>query len=193
MPTRKTPKAPVKSANPSQPLVVKPCAVSSPGEVCPPRFPAAPQLLPTPHRSPATVPQVLLAHSDPALLHLARESLETFLHCQVRTTTSGLAAFDRTLQGTYQCLLLDLHLLDLPGELLYDLISRTYPKVHPGTLTAPPVVWLGLPADQLRHDALTREARTKALLMVPLNIQRLLHTAATLLPEKSIAPLPTAG
>jgi hypothetical protein len=136
------------------------------------------------------LPQILIAHSDPALLHQARESLETQLPCQVRTTTSGPAAFDRTLQGTFQFVMLDLHLRDLPGELLYDLISRTYPKVHPGTHTAPPVLWLGLPSDQLRHDALTREARTKALLMAPLNIQRLLDTAAALLPKKPIAPTP---
>ncbi len=145
-----------------------------------------------PHAGPAqaaTAPapsrlRVLIAHRDAALLRLARESLETFLDCEVRTTSSALGAFDRLLQEPYRLLLLDLHLTELPGELLYDLISRAYPKVHPGSLTAPPVIWLGLATDLPRQDELTREARTKALLLSPLNIQRLLDTAGTLLPRK---------
>ena len=135
--------------------------------------------------APLALPRVLIAHSDAALLRLTRESLEAFLKCDVRTTSSALTAFDRILQEPYRLLLLDLHLPELPGELLYDLISRVYPRVHPGTLTAPPVVWLGTPADLPRQDSLTREARTKALLLTPLNIQRLLDTAAALLPRKS--------
>ena len=130
-------------------------------------------------------PRVLVVHSDAALLRLVRESLEAFLECDVRTTSSALTAFDRILQEPYRLLLLDLHLSDLSGELLYDLISRAYPRVHPGSLTAPPVIWLGTPADQPRQDSLTREARTKALLLTPLNIQRLLNTAAALLPAKA--------
>lgn len=129
-------------------------------------------------------PRVLVVHADPALLRLIRESLEAFLHCEVRTTSSGLAAFDRVLAESYRLMLIDLHLPDLGGELLDDLISRAYPKVHQGTLTAPPVLWLGLPADHRRQDALTREARTKALITTPINIQRLLDTAAALLPGK---------
>lgn len=130
-------------------------------------------------------PRVLIAHSDAGLLRLTRESLEAFLDCEVRTTSSALTAFDRVLQETYRLLLLDLHLRELPGELLYDLISRAYPRVHPASLTAPPVIWLGNPSDLPRQDALTREARTKALLLTPLNIQRLLDTAAALLPRKT--------
>jgi CheY-like chemotaxis protein len=141
--------------------------------------------LPSSSSPPLAVPRVLVVHADPGLLRLVRESLEAFLLCEVRTTSSGLAAFDRLLEEPYRLLLIDLHLPDLGGELLYDLISRAYPKVHPGTLTAPPVLWLGLPADHRRHDALTREARTKALLTTPLNIQRLLDTAASLLPAKT--------
>ncbi len=133
---------------------------------------------------PAGPPLVLIAHADAALLRLACESLEAFLHCKVRTTSSALTAFDRTLQEPYRLLLIDLHLPDLHGELLYDLISRAYPRVHPGVLTAPPVFWLGTPADQPRQDQLTREARTKALLLTPLNIQRLLAAAGPILGEK---------
>ncbi len=135
--------------------------------------------------APRDLPRILIAHQDAALLRLARESLATFLPCDVRTTSSALTAFDRVLQEPYRLLILDLHLPDLSGELLYDLISRAYPRVHPGTLTAPPVVWLGQPSDLPRQDSLTREARTKALLLTPLNIQRLLDTAAALLPRKS--------
>ena len=159
------------------------------GELAPgSRHPRSSSLSPPPSsvRPASALPaRVLIAHSDPALLRLIRESLETFLHCEVRTTSSGLAAFDRSLEEPYRLLLLDLHLPDLAGELLYDLITRTYPKVHAGSLTAPPVMWLGLPADHPRQDELTREARTKALLLTPLNIQRLIDTAATLLPMRT--------
>lgn len=177
-PKKPTPKpSPAKTAKPKPP--------PEPASECPPApLARPPRPSPKSETAPPPAPLVLIAHCDPALLRLVRESLETFLHCEVRTTSSGLAAFDRTLQETYRLLLLDLHLPDLPGELLYDLISRTYPRVHPGTLTAPPVLWLGLPADHPRQDALTREARTKALLLTPLNIQRLLTTAATLIPPK---------
>lgn len=130
------------------------------------------------------VPLVLIAHSDPALLRLVRESMEAFLHCEVRTTSSALAAFDRVLQEPYRLLLLDLHLPGLGGEMLYDLISRAYPRVHALSYVAPPVIWLGVQSDYPRQDELTREARTKALLTLPLNIQRLLSTAATLLGRK---------
>ena len=147
-----------------------------------PPFPAAGALAPA--WLPAPPPRVLIAHADAGLLRLARESLEAFLHCEVRTTSSGLAAFDRTLAEPYRLLLIDLHLPDLRGELLYDLITRTYPRIHQGSLTAPPVLWLGTAHDLPRQDELTREARTKALLLTPLNIQRLLDTAASLLPPK---------
>lgn len=140
--------------------------------------------IPSNATNPSAPSRVLIVHSDPALLRLVRESLEAFLHCEVRTTSSGLAAFDRILQESYRLLLIDLHIPELGGELLYDLISRTYPKVHPGALTAPAVCWIGTPADHPRQDELTREARTKALLLTPLNIQRLLTTAASLLPGK---------
>ena len=149
---------------------------------------AAPYLPPTPTVSttfPVPPPRVLVAHSDAGLLRLTRESLEAFLECEVRTTSSALTAFDRILQEPYRLLILDLHLPQLPGELLYDLVARAYPRVHTGVLTAPPVVWLGLPSDLPRQDELTREARTKALLLTPLNIQRLLDTAAGFLPRKS--------
>ena len=172
--TAKLPKAlPTRAVKPSIPLQPEPAAP-------PPSAPGVSSPLPD---APA---RVLIAHSDPALLRLLRESLETFLHCEVRTTSSGLAAFDRTLEEPYRLLLLDLHLPDLPGELLYDLITRTYQRVHPGSHTAPAVMWLGLAADHPRQDELTREARTKALLLMPLKIQRLLDTAATLLPQRSI-------
>lgn len=146
-----------------------------------------PSAIPTP---PASPPRVLIAHSDAALLRLARESLEAFLDCEVRTTSSALTAFDRILQEPYRLLLIDLHLADLHGELLYDLITRVYPRVHPGALTAPPVLWLGTLQDLPRQDALTRDARTKALLLTPLNIQRLLDTASTLLPGKTASAPP---
>lgn len=165
--------------------LVRTAAIRQSPHVNPPS--ARPAPLPSTENSPAPtpVPKVLIAHSDPALLRLARESLEAFLECDVRTTSSALSAFDRILQEPYRLLLLDLHLPQIGGELLYDLISRAYPRVHSGSLTSPPVLWLGTPRDLPRQDELTREARTKALLITPLNIHRLLTTAGSVLPSKN--------
>ena len=118
--------------------------------------------------------RVLAVHHDPALLRLIRESLEGLAGCAVDTSGAALHAYDRLVQREYDLLILDLHLPVLSGEMLYDLASRAWPHCHRDSITAPPVIWAGVPADAQRHDTLTREARVRGLLLAPFSIQKLL-------------------
>ena len=137
------------------------------------------------------MPHVLMAHGDAATCRLVRESLEGFCRCDVDTTSSALTAFDRALQRPYSLFVFDLHLAQLSGPLLYDLISRAYAHCHAGARTAPAVIFFCQPGDLTRQEEWLRDVRVKGLLPAPVSISRLLDRVSGILemrPEMGFNP-----
>ena len=118
-----------------------------------------------------------------------RESLKSFCVCEVVATPNAVHAFELALQREYAFFVFGLHLQDLNGEMLYELISKAYKFAHGGSKLAPAVLYVGAEADSMRSDELLRDARVKGLLMKPIRIERLLEKAQTVLEEKD----PTQG
>ena len=85
-------------------------------------------------------PRVLVVHEDVAALRLVRETFLEFTECEVDTSPNAEYGFELALQRDYALVILNLTLPVIPGELLYDLISKAYTHCHAGARTAPPVV-----------------------------------------------------
>jgi len=118
---------------------------------------------------------------------LVRESLETFCDCQVETTTSALAAFERALQREYRLFLFDLKLEILDGPLLYDLINTALQHSQTGR-TVPAVMYFCDSQEAARREDLHRDARVKGLIITPIAIDSLLEKVAGILQVKTNLP-----
>ena len=120
-------------------------------------------------------------------MRLIRDALQSFTLCEVDTCLSGEAAFERCLQRRYRLLIFSLHLPNLPGELLYEMLAKVHHYGHVFGRSAPPVMFVGEPNDQNRSEELQRDARVKGVLLKPLRIERILAKARQVLPERPLA------
>jgi CheY-like chemotaxis protein len=130
------------------------------------------------------IPKVLLLHADTPTSRLVRESLEAFCECTVEVTSAALTAYEKALQKDYQLFLFDLHQSVLDGPMLYELLAKAYQFAQHGR-ALPAVIYFCDGAVTNMRDELLRDARVKALLSTPVNIQRLLERVGTILPLKT--------
>lgn len=135
----------------------------------------------------AGIAPVLVAHEEVSTMRLIRDSLLGFTLCEVDTCLSGDSAFERCLQRRYKLIVLSLHLPVVSGELLYELIAKVHHYGHGIGRSAPPVIFVGEPSDQIRAEELQRDARVKAVLIKPLRIDKILAKAKQILPERPMA------
>jgi len=131
--------------------------------------------------------RVLLAEPSLAYRRVIREALESFRRCQVDDTPTGERAFEMALQRPYNLLILALPLSDISGLLLDRLIALAFPRVHSGSLTAPPVIFIARQEDAPAFQASQRDARHRGLLHYPPKLDALLALTSGLLPEHSPA------
>ncbi len=117
---------------------------------------------------------MLAVHDDVGTLRLVRETLAEFTECDLDTSPKSDYAFELALQREYSLFIFNLSNPLLGGELLYDLISKAYTHCHAGARTAPAVVYLAESNASGKIEELQREARVKAVLMLPLTIDRIL-------------------
>ncbi len=132
----------------------------------------------------SAVPRVLLAEESLPFRRVIREALTAFRVCEVDDAPSGERAFEMALNRPYALFLFSLPLPDLAGDLLDRLISKAYPRVHPGVHTAPPVIFLSRPIDALRMQELQRDVRVRGSMPLPPKLDVLLALTASLLPER---------
>jgi CheY-like chemotaxis protein len=131
---------------------------------------------------PSPLPCVLLAEPSLPYRRVIREALESFHHCRVDEAPSAERAFELALQHPYQLFLFALELPDFSGPLLDRLLARAFPRAHAGSLTSPPVVFLGRPEAANGLLGGHRVARHRGLLPCPPKLDSLLGLTRGLLP-----------
>ena len=129
-------------------------------------------------------PRILVVHEDVGTLRLIREALLEFTVCDVDTSPKADYAFELALQREYRLFFFSLTVPLLPGELLYDLVSKAYLHCHAGARTAPAVVYVADGQTPGQLDELKRDARVKDTLMKPVTIDRVLKCVGGVLEKK---------
>ena len=134
--------------------------------------------------APEPLPRLLVADASLPNRRLIRELLTAFRACELDDAASAEHTFERALQREYALFIFALTLPDMGGALLDRLIARVYPKVHAGTVTAPPVIFLVRSEEMPAFREVERDARVRGCVPLPLNLDALLNTAGPLLPAK---------
>jgi len=110
--------------------------------------------------------------------------LGAFRHCETDDAATAEHAFERALQRSYSLFVFAMSLPDMPGTLLDRLLSRVYPRIHPDTHTAPPVIFLVRADEMPAFHEIQRHARVRGATPLPLNLDELLKQTAGVLPER---------
>ena len=139
---------------------------------------------PEPAVTPAPLPRVLLVEESLPYRRVIREALTSFRHCEIDDTPGGEHAFEMALRRPYSLFVFSISLPDLAGDLLDRLLVKAYPLAHPGTHTAPPVLFLIRAGEHARFEQLKRDVRVRGALDFPPRLDKLLAMTSTLLPEK---------
>ncbi len=134
--------------------------------------------------APAT-PRVLVADASLPNRRLIREALTAFLHCEVDDAAAAEHAFERALQREYALFIFAISLPDMSGTLLDRLLARVCPRVHAGTVTAPPVVFLVRGDEAAAFHEVARDARVRGSVPLPLSLDALMNITSTLLPART--------
>lgn len=129
-------------------------------------------------------PRILAVHEDVGTLRLIRETLLEFTECEVDTSPKADYAFELALQREYKLFFFGLTTPMLPGELLYDLVSKAYLHCHAGARTAPAVVYVADAGSAVQAKGLQSDARVKGVLMKPVTIDRVLNCVEGVLEKK---------
>ena len=127
---------------------------------------------------------ILIAHPAASTARLIRETLESFTEARVFTTADPIRAFELALQRRYALFFLAMQVGDLPGPMLYELISKAYASGRGPRLLAPGVVFVREKDDPRLPDALARDVRVKDVLSKPIRIERLLESVRGVLEVK---------
>ena len=133
---------------------------------------------------PSPPPRVLLVEQSLPYRRVIREALTSFLHCEVDDVPTGEQAFEMGLQKRYALYMFAFSLPDMRGDLLDRFLSTVGPKVHPGTHSAPPLLYL-LKTDEASHSQeLMRNARVRSTLFMPPRLDVLIKAVTGILPAK---------
>lgn len=140
-------------------------------------------------RRPATLPgqsgqpRVLVVHSATSTTRLIRETLENFTTARIDTSPDTVHGYEMALARRYQLFIFALHLPDMEGTLLYEMISKTYAAYREGEArVAPGVIFIREADEAPPGDEISRDARVKGILGKPLSIGRLLEGVKNTLP-----------
>lgn len=133
-------------------------------------------------------PRVLLVEESLPLRRVIREALTAFRSCEVDDTPGAEHAFEMALRKEYALFIFSLPLPVLSGDLLDRLLARAYPLAHPGSHTAPPVIYLVRPQDKPAFQNIQRDARIKGSLEMPPRLDMLLALTDKLLPARTPVP-----
>ncbi|MFZ4765348.1 MAG: hypothetical protein ACOYMN_10380 [Roseimicrobium sp.] len=130
-------------------------------------------------------PRVLVADASLPNRRLIRELLTAFRSCEIDDAANAEHAFERALQREYALFIFALTLPDMDGALLDRLLARVYPRLHPQTATAPPVIFLVRPDENATFREVERDARVRGGVPLPLSLDSLMNAAGSLLPPKA--------
>ena len=131
--------------------------------------------------------RVLLAEESLPYRRVIREALMAFRECEVDDTPGAEHAFEMALRKEYSLFVFALPLPDLAGDMLDRLLARAYPLAHPGSHSAPPVIFLIRPQDTTRFHELQRDARVRGSVIMPPKLDSIIALTEKLLPAKNPA------
>jgi CheY-like chemotaxis protein len=134
---------------------------------------------------PAEIPRVLVADTSLPNRRLIREVLSAFRLCEVDDAATAEHAFERAVQRPYALFVFAFNLPDLSGGLLDRMLARVYPRLHPGTITAPPIIFLTHSSESSAFHEVQRDARVRGAVPLPLNLDLLMNLAGPILPPRS--------
>ncbi|MBL9153553.1 MAG: hypothetical protein JNK37_13750 [Verrucomicrobiales bacterium] len=147
-----------------------------------------PLLAPTMHRDLVSIrkkPRVLVVHPAASTGRLIRESLQNFTQAEIDLSPDTSHGFEMALSRRYHLFIFALHLPDMDGPLLYEMISKAYAAFREGeSRTAPGVIFVREPEERLPPPEISRDARVKGILSKPLSIERLLDAVKSTLPMR---------
>ena len=116
---------------------------------------------------------------------MIRETLQSFTTAQVDSSPDTVYGYELALARRYQLFIIALHLPDMEGTLLYEMISKTYSTFREGEArVAPGVIFIREADDPQPADEISRDARVKGILSKPLSIERLLESVKSTLPKR---------
>jgi CheY-like chemotaxis protein len=130
------------------------------------------------------LPRVLLAEESLPFRRVIREALTAFRDCEVDDTPNGEHAFELALRRPYTLFLFALPLTEMDGYLLDRLIAKAYPLAHPGSHTAPPVIFLIRADETARFQQIQRDARVRGQIPMPPKLDALLALTEGILPPR---------
>jgi CheY-like chemotaxis protein len=133
---------------------------------------------------PSEPPRVLVADASLPNRRLIRELLTAFRACEVDDAATAEHTYERVLQRPYALFIFAMTLPDMSGTLLDRLIAKVYPRIHAGSITAPPVVYLVRTDEAAAFREVERDARVRGSVPLPLNLDALMNAAGKALPEK---------
>lgn len=134
--------------------------------------------------------RVLVVDDDAPTLRLIREALSAFMFCDVDTTPNAEYGFELALRREYRLFIFRKAMSALRGDLLHSLIGVAYTHCHAGARAAPGTLFLMDSREASLPDEILSDARFKGVLVKPINIERLLQRAGTVLRRR---PKPARG
>ncbi len=129
--------------------------------------------------------RVLVVDASLPNRRLIREALTAFLNCEVDDAATAEHACERALQREYVLFIFAICLPDMSGTLLDRVLARIYPRLHTGTHTAPPVIFLVRGEDATAYHEISRDARVRGSVPLPLNLDTLMNITSNLLPART--------
>ncbi len=130
--------------------------------------------------------RVLIVDDDTAVLRIMRETLQSFLHCDVDSSPNPEYGFELALKKTYDLMIFDFSMPLIDGTTLFLLITKAYENSSPARSVPPLLLVSGQGSDE-RAQELLREARVCGFLAKPFTITRLLEKVKGCFPEVSTA------
>lgn len=177
-------RAPVLAPAPAatRPIVKRTARVTPPVAVATPAPVSPPPLVVT--QAPA-IPRVLVADLSLDTRRQIRDLILASHACELDDASSAEHAYERALQRQYALFIFSMGLPDMNGALLDRLLARVYPKVHAGTFTAPPVIFMVRSEETVAFHEISRDARVRGSVPLPLNLDVLMKLTGALLPPRA--------
>gem|GEM_PF-415855 len=132
--------------------------------------------------SEAAAKKILIVDDDVALMRVMRETLTSFLRCEVDTSPKPEYGFELALKKTYDLMLFDFSMPMIDGAMLFFLIGKVYNNSVPPRIV-PPLLLVTAKGDEKRAQELLQEAGVRGLIPKPFAINRLIEKVKECLPE----------
>lgn len=131
--------------------------------------------------SEAAAKKILIVDDDVALMRVMRETLTSFLRCEVDTSPKPEYGFELALKKTYDLMLFDFSMPMIDGAMLFFLIGKVYNNSVPPRIV-PPLLLVTAKGDEKRAQDLLQEAGVRGLIPKPFAINRLIEKVKECLP-----------